>query len=131
VTPGDVEPIRTSDAAVLVRRASSTIRNWINAGWVRVVGKSGRQILVDRGDVLRVDAALAAGERPAPIAQPDPSRSAPGPVMIHIVVMDRGGLFGVYYEAHLAHRHAQKIEGVVVQAPIVADYRTLPLDDSP
>lgn len=61
----DAEPIRTHDAAALVKRDPVTIRRWISKGWLTRIGTSGRQALVDRGQVLAVDRALHRGERPA------------------------------------------------------------------
>lgn len=58
------EPIRTHDAAQLVERAPATIRAWICWGWIRKLGRSGRQAVVDRTDVLRVDALLDQGHTP-------------------------------------------------------------------
>lgn len=61
-----LEPIRTGDAADLVDRNPVTIRQWLHNGWIRRVGKRrvARQALVDRGDVLRVDALLHKGQTP-------------------------------------------------------------------
>lgn len=73
------DPMRTTDAAELVHRPPATIRSWVERGWVRRHrGHAGRQSLVDRGDVLRADAALAAGRTPTVVrlAETRPARVA-------------------------------------------------------
>lgn len=62
--PADVDPIRTSDAARLVRRPAATIRSWGHKGWIRRVGTVGRQATWNRSDLLAAEAALAARHDP-------------------------------------------------------------------
>lgn len=42
---------------------------------------------------------------------------------VYVVVMDTGGLFGMFLDPDLAERKAQTIAGVVAALPITADYR--------
>lgn len=50
------------------------------------------------------------------------SRIPPVPE-VYLVVMDRGGIFGAYFDAMLALNVAQSIEGVVCTIPLTADFR--------
>jgi hypothetical protein len=71
------------------------------------------------------------GQAPAPESvppltgmPPTAAETAVPPVPeIYFVIMDRGGIFGVYFDAMLALNVAQSIEGVVVTVPIAADFR--------
>lgn len=45
----------------------------------------------------------------------------------YLVVMDRGGLFGVYFSEHTASEVAESIQGAVIALPITEDHR--PMDD--
>jgi len=65
------EPIRTHDAAQLVGRRPVTIRRWISKGWLRPIGRSGRQTLLDRTAVLTVDATLHRGQTPPTLTSCD------------------------------------------------------------
>lgn len=65
--------IRTHDAAILVGRDPVTIRRWIQKGWLTRHGARRRQTLVDRDEVLRTEAALAAGRAPLSTATRDPT----------------------------------------------------------
>jgi hypothetical protein len=42
---------------------------------------------------------------------------------VYLVMMDVGGLFGVYYEHDRATSTAQAIKGTVAAVPILEDYR--------
>jgi hypothetical protein len=46
--------------------------------------------------------------------------------MIYLVVMDRGGLYGIYYDLVLASRTAQAINGAVCELSILEDHREPP-----
>ena len=43
--------------------------------------------------------------------------------VVYLVMMDRGGLFGIYDNYHQATGAAQAIKGVVCELPILEDYR--------
>ena len=47
------------------------------------------------------------------------------PTAVHLVIMDRSGLFGCFFDEDLAHQTAQAIGGVIATVPVVADYRGL------
>ena len=42
---------------------------------------------------------------------------------VFLVVVEDSGLFGAYFDERFAHARARDVEGVVVDVPIVADYR--------
>lgn len=42
---------------------------------------------------------------------------------VWLVVMDRGGLFGVWPDEARADEAARNVNGVLVRVPVVADYR--------
>lgn len=42
---------------------------------------------------------------------------------LFLVVMDRGGIYGAYFDQSRADLMARSIEGVVAKVPIVADHR--------
>lgn len=46
---------------------------------------------------------------------------------VYLVVMDRGGLFGAYFNEHRAGEVAESIQGAVAALPLTEDHR--PLDD--
>lgn len=46
---------------------------------------------------------------------------------VYLVVMDRGGLFGAYFNEHAADEVAESIQGAVAALPILVDHR--PMDD--
>lgn len=46
-----------------------------------------------------------------------------GGLMLYIVVMDRGGIFGAWFDEARATEAAQNIGGVVCEVPITADFR--------
>lgn len=45
------------------------------------------------------------------------------PDLAYLVLLDQGGIFGAYTDEEAARKRAQAIEGVVLAAPIIADYR--------
>lgn len=53
----------------------------------------------------------------------DAAEATPPAPEVYLVIMDRGGIFGAYFDAMLALNVAQSIEGVVVTVPIAADFR--------
>lgn len=61
----NVEPIRTSDAVELVGRPAGTIAYWHHRGWIRKVGKAGREATWDRVDLLATERDLRLHLRPA------------------------------------------------------------------
>lgn len=48
--------------------------------------------------------------------------------VVYVVVMDEGGMFGVWYDVERARGAAKAINGVVVELPILEDYRATPKD---
>lgn len=43
--------------------------------------------------------------------------------VVYLVVAELGGLHGAYLDREMAHQRARVAEAVVVEVPIVADYR--------
>lgn len=41
----------------------------------------------------------------------------------YLVVIDRGGIIGAYLDKAIATERARQVDGVVVEVPIVVDYR--------
>jgi hypothetical protein len=70
--------------------------------------------------------ATPASELPPPTVGVKP---APPPLpreveFVYGVVMDEGGLFGIYVELTRAMNAARAINGIVCPLPVLADYRT-------
>ncbi|MEE6280161.1 hypothetical protein [Georgenia sp. MJ170] len=61
---GERTTVDTAAAAVAVGRKPTTIRKWVQWGWVRRAGRDGRRGLVDLEDVLLANRALEAGDTP-------------------------------------------------------------------